>query len=55
MVSNKVVCEISDKAEALTKGLNYELGVQNLPNINSSKPIHESLETGVIRKDLGEI
>ena len=55
MVSNKVVCEISDKAEALTTGLNNKPGVENLPNMNSSKPIHESLGAGVIKKDLGEI
>ena len=52
MVSNKVVCEISDKAEALTTRLHNKPGVENLPNMNSSKPIHESLGAGVIKKDL---
>ena len=55
MVSNKVVCEISDKAEDLTKGLNYETRIENLPTINNSKPIHGSLEAGVIKKNLEEI
>ena len=42
-----------NKAEALTTGHNYKPGVENLPNINSSKPIHESLGAGVIKKDPG--
>ena len=55
MVPRKVVSEISVKAEAVITGLNNVFGVGNLPHTNSSKPIHESLGAGVIKKDLGEI
>ena len=55
MVSNKVVCEISDKAEDLTKGLNYEPRIENLPTINTSKLIHGTLEVGAIKKNFEEI
>ena len=55
MVSKKVVCEKSNKIEALTKGLNYKPRIENLPTINTSKLIHRSLEAGAIKKNLGEI
>ena len=55
MVSNKVVCEISEKAEDLTKGLNYISRIENLPIIDNSKLIHGYLEAGVIKKNLEEI
>ena len=54
MVSKKVICEKSNNTEALTKGLNYESRIENLPT-NDAKLIHRSLEAGVIKKNLEEI
>ena len=51
MLFKKVVCEKSNNTESLTKGLNYESRIENLPT-NDAKLNHRYLETGVIKMNL---